>query len=123
MNAAVDAGLVDPQVVLIEARRHGTTGGNGYDTTLPIGAWSRYDWSSAIPWCRRTRPIAGIGPRRGCRPDGRRMHPADGQQTCSAGDAFYWAAGHAQEAIIHCERIDFSPTEEIKPVLKHITGG
>jgi hypothetical protein len=43
MNAAVDTGPVDPQVVLIEARRHSTTGGNGHDTTLPIGAWSRYD--------------------------------------------------------------------------------
>jgi hypothetical protein len=41
----------------------------------------------------------------------------------SAGDAFYWAAGHAPEAITDCEYIDFSPTEELKPVLDHITGG
>jgi hypothetical protein len=52
-----------------------------------------------------------------------RMHTADGQQTYSAGDAFYWAAGHAPEAITDCEYIDFSPTEGLKPVLDHITGG
>jgi hypothetical protein len=43
MNAAADTGLVDPHLVLNEARRHSTTGGNGHDTTLPLGAWSRYD--------------------------------------------------------------------------------
>jgi hypothetical protein len=44
MNAAVDTGLVDvdPQVVLIEGRRHHTTG-SGHGTTMPIGVWSRYD--------------------------------------------------------------------------------
>jgi hypothetical protein len=52
-----------------------------------------------------------------------RMHTAAGQQTYSAGDAFYWAAGHAPEAITDCEYIDFSPTNELKPVLDHITGG
>ena len=52
-----------------------------------------------------------------------RMHTADGQHTYSAGDAFYWAAGHAPEAITDCEYIDFSPTEGLTPVLNHITGG
>jgi hypothetical protein len=52
-----------------------------------------------------------------------RMHTADGQHTYTAGDAFYWAAGHAPEAITDCEYIDFSPTERLKPVLDHITGG
>ncbi len=52
-----------------------------------------------------------------------RMHTADGEHTFSAGDAFYWAAGHAPEALTDCEYIDFSPTAELKPVLDHITGG
>ena len=49
--------------------------------------------------------------------------PPTEQHTYSAGDAFYWAAGHAPEAITDCEYIDFSPTEALKPVLDHITGG
>jgi hypothetical protein len=53
----------------------------------------------------------------------RRMPTADGQQTYSAGDTFYWAAGHAPGAITDCEYIDFSPTEGPKPVLDDITGG
>ncbi len=52
-----------------------------------------------------------------------RMHTPDGEQTYSAGEAFYWAAGHAPEAITDCEYIDFSPTKKLKPVLDHITGG
>ena len=52
-----------------------------------------------------------------------RMHTPDGEQTYSVGEAFYWAAGHAPEAITDCEYIDFSPTNELKPVLDHITGG
>jgi len=42
MNSAVDTGLLDPQVVLIEARRH-CIAGDGHDVAMPIGAWSRYD--------------------------------------------------------------------------------
>ncbi|MDT5064889.1 MAG: hypothetical protein QOK02_1044 [Mycobacterium sp.] len=52
-----------------------------------------------------------------------RMHTADEPHEYSAGDAFYWAAGHAPEAVTDCEYIDFSPTEDIKPVLAHLTGG
>jgi len=52
-----------------------------------------------------------------------RMHTPDGEQTYSAGEAFYWAAGHAPEAITDCDYIDFSPTKKLKPVLDHITGG
>ena len=52
-----------------------------------------------------------------------RMHTSSGAQTCNAGEAFYWAAGHAPEAVTDCEYIDFSPTEELQTVLRHVTGG
>jgi hypothetical protein len=52
-----------------------------------------------------------------------RMHiPGGGTQAYSAGEAFYWAAGHAPEAITDCEYIDVSPTAEIQTVLRHVTG-
>ncbi|MFI5508728.1 hypothetical protein ACIA48_14740 [Mycobacterium sp. NPDC051804] len=51
-----------------------------------------------------------------------RMHTPTGPLTYSAGEAFYWAAGHAPEAVTDCEYIDFSPTEELKTVLRHVTG-
>lgn len=41
MQKAVDTGLLDPQVVVIDARRHCTTGDPS--PAIPIGAWSRYD--------------------------------------------------------------------------------
>jgi transposase len=43
MSAAVKTGLVDPQVVLIDARRHGDSGEDANELVLPIGAWTRYD--------------------------------------------------------------------------------
>ena len=51
-----------------------------------------------------------------------RMHTPDGEQTYRAGEAFYWAPGHGPEAITDCEYIDFSPTDEIGAVLRHVTG-
>jgi hypothetical protein len=51
-----------------------------------------------------------------------RMHTPDGPQTYRAGEAFYWAAGHAPEAVTACEYIDVSPAAEIKTVLDHVTG-
>lgn len=42
MTTAVQTGMVDPQVVLIEARRHSPSCIT-HDTVAPIGAWSRYD--------------------------------------------------------------------------------
>jgi hypothetical protein len=50
-----------------------------------------------------------------------RMHTRP--QTYNAGDAFYWAAGHAPEALSDCEYIDFAPTQELQTVLRHVTGG
>lgn len=44
MSAAVGTGLVDPQVVLIEARRHGGCDVDACeDRAVPIGVWTRYD--------------------------------------------------------------------------------
>ncbi|MGE2721602.1 hypothetical protein [Mycolicibacterium celeriflavum] len=51
-----------------------------------------------------------------------RMHTSRGEKTYSAGQAFYWAAGHAPEAVTDCEYIDFSPTPELRTVLRHVTG-
>ena len=51
-----------------------------------------------------------------------RMHTADGAETYEAGQAFYWAPGHAPEAIEDSEYLDFSPTDEIDDVVAHIKG-
>ena len=42
MSAAIATGMCDPQVVIIEARRHshGEDRGRG---AVPIGVWARYD--------------------------------------------------------------------------------
>lgn len=50
------------------------------------------------------------------------MHSKDGEQTYTAGQAFYWAAGHAPEAVEGCEYVDVSPTAELESVLRHLTG-
>jgi hypothetical protein len=52
-----------------------------------------------------------------------RMHTPDGHQDFVAGQAFYWAAGHAPEALEDSEYVDFSPTEEFRHVIDHITAG
>jgi hypothetical protein len=51
------------------------------------------------------------------------MHTKDGDQTYTAGQAFYWAPGHAPEAVEDCEYIDVSPTEELERVVRHLQGG
>ncbi len=50
-----------------------------------------------------------------------RMHTLDGHQDFAAGEAFYWAPGHAPEALEDSEYVDFSPTEEFRRVIEHIT--
>lgn len=52
-----------------------------------------------------------------------RMHTKDGHQDFVAGEAFYWAAGHAPEALEDSEYVDVSPTHEFAPVVAHLTGG
>lgn len=50
-----------------------------------------------------------------------RMHTIGGAQDYTAGQAFYWAPGHAPEAIEDSEYVDFSPTDEFQHVIDHIT--
>jgi hypothetical protein len=49
------------------------------------------------------------------------MRTPSGDQTYEAGDAFYWAPGHAPVAVEECRYVDFSPTHEFAAVIRHIT--
>ena len=49
-----------------------------------------------------------------------RMHTASGHDDYVAGQAFYWAPGHAPEMLEDTEYVDFSPTEEFDKVISHI---
>ena len=51
------------------------------------------------------------------------MRGTDGDTTYEAGEAFYWAPGHAPAAITDCAYVDFSPTEPFAKVLRHLQGG
>ena len=51
------------------------------------------------------------------------MRVPGGDQTYEAGQAFYWAPGHAPFALTDCAYVDFSPTHDYDAVIKHITGG
>ena len=51
-----------------------------------------------------------------------RMHTRNGGDVYEAGQAFYWAPGHAPEALEDSEYVDFSPTDEFNHVLDHIRG-
>jgi hypothetical protein len=51
-----------------------------------------------------------------------RMRTAAGEQTFTAGQAFYWAPGHSPTAVTDCAYVDFSPTEQFEPVIRHIQG-
>jgi hypothetical protein len=48
------------------------------------------------------------------------MHTANGDEVYEAGQAVYWAPGHAPEALEDSEYVDFSPSEEFHHVLDHI---
>jgi hypothetical protein len=50
------------------------------------------------------------------------MHTPNGEEEYETGDVVYWPPGHAPEALEDSEYIDFSPTEEFRPVLDHIKG-
>jgi hypothetical protein len=52
-----------------------------------------------------------------------RMRTPVGEHTYRAGEAFYWAAGHAPIAETDCSYVDFSPTEQFEPVVRHLQGG
>lgn len=49
-----------------------------------------------------------------------RMHTPDGVKDYEAGQAFYWAPGHAPEAVEDVEYVDFSPAAELQAVLDHV---
>lgn len=49
-----------------------------------------------------------------------RMRTAGGDEIYEAGQAFYWAPGHAPEALEDCEYVDFSPTKEFNEVVEHL---
>ncbi|HEX5799667.1 MAG TPA: hypothetical protein VFY02_06130 [Gaiellaceae bacterium] len=49
-----------------------------------------------------------------------RMHTPTGPKEYRAGEAVYWAPGHAPEALDDVEYVDFSPTEELTAVLAHV---
>ena len=51
------------------------------------------------------------------------MHTPEGDREYRAGQAFYWAPGHAPFAVTDCRYVDFSPTAEFAEVVAHITGG
>jgi hypothetical protein len=51
------------------------------------------------------------------------MRTPDGDQTYTAGQAFYWPPGHVPVASEDCAYLDFSPTGELNKVLQHITSG
>jgi hypothetical protein len=50
------------------------------------------------------------------------MKTKDGDQVFEAGKPFYWGPGHAPVALEDCEYVDFSPTEELAAVIRHIKG-
>ena len=50
------------------------------------------------------------------------MRTADGEEIYEAGQAFYWAPGHAPVALEDGAYVAFSPTAEVDAVLAHITG-
>jgi hypothetical protein len=50
------------------------------------------------------------------------MRSATGDTEYQAGQAFYWAPGHAPVALTNCRYVDFSPTAEFAAVIRHITG-
>jgi hypothetical protein len=51
------------------------------------------------------------------------MHTPNGDEYYDAGQAFYWAPGHAPFAVEDSAYVDFSPTEDFAKVVQHITGG
>ncbi|MEJ7875294.1 MAG: hypothetical protein WKF62_01430 [Solirubrobacterales bacterium] len=49
-----------------------------------------------------------------------KMHTRNGDEVYEAGQAFYWAPGHAPEALEDSEYVDFSPTDEFNHVIAHL---
>lgn len=49
-----------------------------------------------------------------------KMHTRHGEEVYEAGQAVYWAPGHAPEALEDSEYVDFSPTDEFNHVIDYI---
>lgn len=49
-----------------------------------------------------------------------RLWTQNGSQSYRPGDAFYWAPGHAPEALEDSEYVEISATQEYDKLLKHI---
>ena len=49
-----------------------------------------------------------------------KMRTKTGDEIYEAGQAFYWAPGHAPEAVEDCEYVDFSPSKEFDEVIDHV---
>ena len=49
-----------------------------------------------------------------------KMRTKEGEEVYEAGQAFYWAPGHAPQALEDSEYVDFSPTKEIREVIDHV---
>jgi hypothetical protein len=50
------------------------------------------------------------------------LRTTEGAELYRAGEAFYWAPGHAPIALEDSEYVDFSPTSELAPVVANLTG-
>lgn len=50
-----------------------------------------------------------------------KMRTKDGEHVYEAGQAYYWAPGHAPEPLEDTELVEFSPTGEFKEVVEHIS--
>jgi hypothetical protein len=50
------------------------------------------------------------------------LRTTDGAELYQAGEAFYWAPGHAPIALEDSEYVDFSPTADLTTVIAHLTG-
>ena len=49
-----------------------------------------------------------------------KMRTRDGEEVYEAGEAVYWAPGHAPVALEDSEYVDFSPSDEFNRVIDHI---
>ncbi|GGR23230.1 hypothetical protein WEB32_15255 [Streptomyces netropsis] len=49
-----------------------------------------------------------------------KLKTKQGDEIYEAGQAFYWAPGHAPEALEDCEYVDFSPLQKFNEVIAHV---
>ncbi|MEU9172374.1 hypothetical protein AB0D34_32075 [Streptomyces sp. NPDC048420] len=50
-----------------------------------------------------------------------KMLTGSGEEQYEAGQAYYWSPGHVPVALEDCELVEFSPTEDFKKVIDHVT--